>query len=188
MKEVEIQDVLLKSYFEKGHRYGCPHYQGMGLTECDVMTISKAGFVHEFEIKLSRSDFKAEFRNKKSKHEELKGVECTRTYNEWIAGSETGNRYTVIIKPNYFFFVCPEGLIKIEEVPEYSGLIYIPRLIPSEIIIVKKAPRLHTLKATEDIYKTMLRILSTRAIFGSSYMTYKRNKSIAGFEKQNNSN
>lgn len=78
-------------------------------SESDFFCVSKSGYVIEVEIKISRSDFKNDFKKTLSdgnnKHQHLKS---TSTY-----------------KPNKFYFAVPEGLIKKEEVPDYAGLIYI---------------------------------------------------------------
>src|SRR5690606_2196554 len=49
--------------------------------------------------------------------------------------------------PNRFYFACPKGLIKPEEVPDYAGLIYVPEEFMSQPCYeVKKAPFLHKVK------------------------------------------
>lgn len=99
--------------------------------ESDVVKFTKSGYVYEFEIKISKADFKNDFKNKKNKHAILEN-------------SETGNEK----KPNYFYYVVPKDMITVEDVPEYAGLIYV---IPySEkrfgFLEVKKAPILHKTK------------------------------------------
>ena len=71
--------------------------------ECDFLTIDKNSLIHEFEIKLDYYDYKADFK-KEEKHKEFK-----------LATTST---------PNFFNYVCPEGMIKKEETPSYAGLIY----------------------------------------------------------------
>lgn len=73
--------------------------------ECDVLEITKAGYSHEYEVKISRSDFKADFSKQKrgkSKYDIL----------------QTGERV------NYFSYICPPELISPDEVPTWAGLIY----------------------------------------------------------------
>jgi hypothetical protein len=92
--------------------------------EMDLFRLTKAGVVYEYEIKISRGDFKNDFKkgiteyNCKSKHDSIK----------------TGERLC-----NYFYFVCPEGLIKKEEIPDHCGLIYFNH----RLSIVKTAKKLH---------------------------------------------
>ena len=70
--------------------------------ESDLLYITKAGYVTEYEIKLSNGDFAADM-NKSRKHEIL------------MNGGG----------PTYFYYVCPTGIIHPEDVPSYAGLIYV---------------------------------------------------------------
>lgn len=80
--------------------------------ESDFFCISNSGYVTEVEIKISKSDFKADF-NKTTgtgikKHDYLINPET-----KW--------------KPNKFIFACPEGLINPDDIDNRYGLIYINR-------------------------------------------------------------
>lgn len=70
--------------------------------ESDVLTITRSRLMYEFEIKLSRSDFKADF-SKEHRHKAL-----TSSFRGY--------------KPNRFYFVYPEGLVEDHEVPEQYGI------------------------------------------------------------------
>jgi len=97
--------------------------------ESDKLLKTRAGYFYEFEIKISRADYKNDFKNKKHKHA--------------ILGSCQTGDYK---KPNYFYYAVPEGMIDVSEVPEYAGLVYIlddSVLSFSHIRIIKKAPLLH---------------------------------------------
>jgi len=91
-------DVVLPNYF-------------MGAYEADVICIKTSGYVYEYEIKISRSDFKNDMKKgyggswseKHNKHESLRD----------------GKLHT-----NKFFFVVPEGMISSDECPPHAGLIY----------------------------------------------------------------
>lgn len=98
----EIQKELLN--FVKGsYDVVLPNFY-FGRYECDVFRITQSDFVFEYEIKISRSDFFADF--KKSK------------------GDKHGDMANGTCKPNRFFFVVPENLVKVEEIPIYAGLIF----------------------------------------------------------------
>jgi len=135
--------------------------------EVDFMAISKAGYLMEFEIKQSKSDFKRDFTAKKVKHEWFKGkrngellTEAEYGKNEKVVDQFTPN-FTGIQQtthmdefkgPNYFYFVCPENIIDIKDVPTYAGLIYVldnNTRIPS-LKFIKKAPLLHKGKTDQD--------------------------------------
>lgn len=84
-----------------------PNYY-IGWWECDVLKVSKAGVMYEYEVKTSRSDFFNDAkksvgrRSKTMKHADL------------LAG----------LRVDRFYFVVPENLVRPEEVPAGFGLIY----------------------------------------------------------------
>ena len=137
--------------------------------ESDKLIWTKTGYIYEFEIKISRADFKNDFKHKKEKHIILKGpteeerfmpsfyqsYEWNKHLYESIddckARIKPGDSHLIEShkKPNYFYYAVPEGLIQPEEVPEYAGLIYILKEYRYECqsyVIVKKAPCLHKQK------------------------------------------
>jgi hypothetical protein len=97
--------------------------------ESDALKITKSNYSYEFEIKISRSDFKNDFKHKKNKHIILENKED-------------------VNKPNYFYYVVPTDLIKVDEIPDYAGLIYVKGVVFGTNIRyyfteIKKAPKLH---------------------------------------------
>lgn len=102
--------------------------------ESDVLKITKSGYVYEFEIKISRGDFKNDFKHKKKKHLLLE------------------NKENKTKMPNYFYYVVPEDLITEDEVPEYAGLIYVHATVIGDGRVyykfqeIKDAPKLHSNK------------------------------------------
>ena len=93
MTEKDIQRVI---WARTSHLFTMPNTCVLG-HEADVIGITRAGYIHEYEIKISVSDFYADQKKHKS-----------------------GN-------PNFFWYVVPEGLVGSEVVPEKAGLIYIVR-------------------------------------------------------------
>ncbi len=136
LTEASIQNVLFRNLV--AHKYITPNTLALGY-ESDLVSITPSGFLIEYEIKISASDFKADM--KKTKHGIFRDVMRS------LFGSED--------IPNRFYFVVPEGLVKIEEVPEYAGLIEIKTYkrhnIPHCALTVKKAPLLHKEKTSENI-------------------------------------
>lgn len=90
------------------------YFGGWEMDVCKITGISQ--YVTEYEIKTSRSDYF----NDKNKGDKHFVYECG-------AG-----------KPNKFYYVVPDDLIKPSEVPIWAGLIYYPRFN-----IVKSARFLH---------------------------------------------
>ena len=53
-----IEAALSMYLYEKQHSPITTRFTGYGLSECDVISISKSDYIYEYEIKISRSDFK----------------------------------------------------------------------------------------------------------------------------------
>lgn len=103
--------------------------------ESDFLMVTQALFIYEWEIKLTRADFRADFR-KDWKHQVLGGEED-------------------FVGPCRFWFACPAELIQPEELPSYAGLVWIretERRRRGECYHwaweMVSAPRLHNTKAT----------------------------------------
>ncbi|WP_295902894.1 hypothetical protein [uncultured Alistipes sp.] len=104
--------------------------------ESDYLAISKAGYVYECEIKISHSDFLNEAAHKQEKMHILSDGD--KSLNE---------------RPNYFWYVCPEGIISEAECPKFAGLMYITD--SGFFRCIKAAPCLH--KAKYDTQADLLR-------------------------------
>ena len=131
--------------------------------ESDKFLETRSGLIYEFEIKVSRADFKNDFKHKKDKHIILEGEERYGdkylpryyefleenkkrgdwAYKHFLAHAEEDKHYLVggHKRPNYFYYCVPPDLINVEEVPWYAGLVYIDK--SGLITIKKKAPKLH---------------------------------------------
>lgn len=112
--------------------------------ESDYLAVSKAGYVYECEIKISHSDFLNEAAHKPEKMRILGGENMTigQFYHYDQFGIECGNE--PMPKPNYFWYVCPEGIISEAECPEFAGLMYITD--SGFFRCIKAAPCLHKIK------------------------------------------
>lgn len=171
----EIADIIIQDMCRRSFPVFLTHYAGQGMQEVDVFGINKNGYMYEYEIKRSRSDFQAEFRNKQDKHRMLVSRDAIKVYAEWYNGKRTGDAYELIKIPNRYYFLCPDKLIKPEEVPDYAGLIYADKTYMNGLREMKKAPLLHRNKANDRIYKRVATILSQRIVFGCSYYTHQFN-------------
>jgi hypothetical protein len=142
--------------------------------ECDFLSISRADFITEFEIKLSRNDFRRDFKDKFIKHEWLKGnrgellIESNMSQEKIVESFDpnfVGIQRTIKMDefkgPNYFNYICPENLIKLEEVPEYAGLIYVRNNDFTRIKIIKPAPKIHKNKVLPEVKES----ISTRYMY-----------------------
>lgn len=158
MVTTEIQHSILLEY-HLGKPLAITNYAGITGFEGDVVMIAKSGFVYEYEVKSSRADFKKDF-SKISKHKHLQ--------NPKVSKSKYSTKYPQA--PNYFYYVCIDGLIKKNEIPKYAGLIYIINGVP---VVQVRAKRLHSFKVTEHLKNNLAIALSTRTIKGSSYIRYR---------------
>lgn len=112
--------------------------------ESDYLAVSKAGYVYECEIKISHADFLNEVRHKQDKM-------CI------MQGLATPDGIIDDRRPNYFFYVCPEGIISEDECPEFAGLVYITDA--GTFRYIKAAPCLHKIKydAQADLLRRDMR-------------------------------
>ena len=116
--------------------------------ESDKLLETRSGYIYEFEIKISKADYKNDFKHKKDKHIILAGeerygdkylpryyefLEENRKRGNWceqnfIKSAETNPRYLVggHKRPNYFYYAVPTGLIDVEDVPDYAVVGGIP--------------------------------------------------------------
>lgn len=158
----KIQEAFCKWLVRLGDEAVCENYSGNGW-EKDIASVSKSGLLREYEIKVTRSDFLADKKRKSLKfaHYQMK--------QEGTA-------------PNYFYYVCPKGLIKESEIPSYAGLYY---YYPNErIICVKNATKIHKHKVNkEKTFQKMLRLTIQRKYLGGSMMTFLNRESKARYGK-----
>lgn len=126
MNERSMQNRLYADLISRKHRFIVPSTTVLGW-ESDLVSVTGAGFICEYEIKISRSDFKADL--KKSRHRRL-SQDATRPYYRG---------------PAYFYYAVPRDMVRIDEVPDYAGLIFVYPMMQ----IIKKAPRLNKNKISQ---------------------------------------
>lgn len=146
-----IEAALSMHLYEKQHSPITTRFTGMGLQECDVISVSKSDYIYEYEIKTSRADFKKDFIKEKHTH----------MINESSTKVVRGKKLYLL--PNYFTFVVPFGLVSEEEVPEYAGLMYMND--DSSFVIVKKPKLLHKEKASEEFIRKLAHNLTCKLVF-----------------------
>ena len=156
MNSKEIQDLLM--IFMDSKPIQITNYSGLG-HEADVLMVTKARMVYEYEIKTSRADFKKDF-SKVRKHQ---------IYSSDRPYLLKYRNYP--LKPNHFYYVCVEGLIKPTEIPKYAGLIYITT--EGFVHYIKKAPKLHSYKLPEEMIWNICSTLTARIKHGCSYIRHK---------------
>jgi hypothetical protein len=118
--------------------------------ESDFFVLTKSGYAVEFEIKVSRADFKAD-KLKTAKHSILQhGYYDKKVFQsmywhpesgKWVKPDPVYTQKEHKNRPHKFYYVVPSGLLASSEVPKYAGLICInPN---GSLEIVKPAPLIH---------------------------------------------
>ena len=139
MNTSTIQRKVINNCIHYGHSLVVKNFYLFEGWECDVLSVNYSDYTTEFEVKRTRNDFIADFK-KKDKH------------------FHTSNGYGC----NYFYYVCPQGLIKKDEIPEYAGLMYAS---PKGLRPVKIAPVLHQDKITfKQLKKIAVKIMSSKYV------------------------
>lgn len=156
-----IEASLIMDLYQKGHSPITSHFQGYRFAECDVLSVTKSDYVCEYEIKISRSDFKADF--KKEKHKLI----TEKVFNETFTIKKIGNREFEMPNPyygpNYLYYVTTESLINVDEIPTYAGLMYFHE--NGNFSIIKKAPLLHKTKASNELIRALCHQLTCKLVF-----------------------
>jgi len=154
-------DIQKRLYWTIGTRraVSMPNVYVFDSNESDFVTVTKAGYIDEYEIKVTRSDLFAD--RKKHRHISYQHLSRWRWRTEgkitWLYGQRA--QY-----PNRFWYVVPERLVREDEVPLFAGLMFVSET--GRVFEVKKAPKLHGSKAAESIIQK---------IVASGYHRYLRN-------------
>ena len=126
-------------------------YIAGSLYESDVVKITRSGYIYEFEIKTSRSDFFNDFKKAGTvtkKHDKLKSGES---------------------HANYFTFVYPKGLVKESEVPIYCGILEYNESSYSKFDWVRFPKRLNTV----SYYSNSMNILKLIHTITARHIAYR---------------
>lgn len=109
--------------------------------ESDVFQITKTKKIIEYEIKVSKSDFKKDFEKKcygVEKHGFLQGYDSFKYPQSHFQK----------LRPHKFFFVVPSGLISKKDIPSQYGLIEV--LESGQVCLSKYAKNLHNEKTVDN--------------------------------------
>lgn len=133
-----------------------PRYTPAHWWECDVCEVTESGYFREYEIKMSRADFRVDA----NKDREIFTGDYSIPHNQRARESKHGLLAAGDPRgPSAFYFVTPIGLLNEEDIPQWAGLIEIESRAHSNYPldwIKRKAPRLHKIKAAPGIRLGML--------------------------------
>ena len=163
MNEQQIIVALYRRFFSS-IQIAAPRYTMRGWPwEMDLCTLTKSGYVTEFEVKVSRADFRKD------------AEKCATHWLGWdVAGrgskTEKWVKHDLLAArdergPNRFFYAMPKGLVTLDEVPPWAGLIELEETRYGQIyprLITRPAPRLHSKKADEKLIQEIRRTLGYR--------------------------
>jgi hypothetical protein len=154
MTEREIQAAL----WLRNHQRFCvlmPNDTPRGWWECDLFGVTKAGYFHEFEVKLTVADYRKDAK----KHSGFTWVRGENGMMEKRTGQSKHSKIGQSVGPSRFWYVVPDGLLQGEAVPEWAGLQTL-RLhddgYGSKRVYcrtVKQAPQLHRVKIDDQIIR-----------------------------------
>jgi hypothetical protein len=122
-------------------------YSDWSMGEMDLLCIRPSGYVDEIEIKLTSSDFKADF--KKTVMLEGGPAYPGATWNKHIKTNKHECVEKGLTYSNRFSFLLPEEIVDKCDIPDYAGLyagLYVYRCYPngySNVREVKRGKLLH---------------------------------------------
>lgn len=148
----DLQQAISKAEIHKGNIVA-ENFNYFFAGELDVISVNGNGYVHEFEIKISRSDFKADAKKRKW---------------DFYDNPEAG--YNCKFTPNYFTYVCPAGVILPTELKPYMGLIQYHE--DGSLEIIRKPKIIHKYK--HDLVKLMRKMCTVnnwKAYYGAQRLT-----------------
>lgn len=174
MNEEQIQNCLYW-YLQQKHEMLCPNIF-LYNWESDFISVTKAGYVHEYEIKTSKQDFKNDRLHKPEKFKILEEGYLL-TESEWEKKKYGEKRpYS---RPSCFWYVCPQDLIVTTDIADYCGLMYVnDKDRFNTITIIKEPKKVCKDKITPELEHTMLRSLYFR------YWVLRNRLVALGKEKQ----
>lgn len=196
MTETNIQKILAHYTIKKAHHPVAPNIYLFDW-ESDFVSVTKTGYVHEFEIKVSVADFKKDS-EKTGRHQVLATGSREPTRDEhhlrdrylqpnpapWvktrvdaIPGLVHGQVFAA--RPNYFWYVTPENLVAATDIPQHAGLLHIS--VSGNMTAVKEAPVLHKDKITPQQRDKL--IVSCYYRFWRMWMKLARKGQQDAFEK-----
>lgn len=160
--ETKMQAILMRhAMADCNHIYVLPNSTIIYPWESDLISVTKALFAHEYEIKISLADYKKD-KEKKWKHYSLRLGDSRNT-------------------PNYFWYATFEFDI---EPPEHAGWLkieYNAKQFRYFVHMMKEAPRLHTKKLTDDQQFHIAKLLSWR--LSNYYNRYLFSPQAENFEQ-----
>lgn len=148
---IDVEGIQKALFNKLQHHVYCPNLYLFDF-ESDFISVQKSLYVNEFEIKLSRTDFRADAK---------KSVYSKRIRSRW-------NKYEMLLQgkgANRFYYVFPKGMMAGDEVPEWAGYYEADIYCGSVFVVLKrKAKLLHHNKINFESLLAISRSLSFKTM------------------------
>lgn len=162
MKASDISNGLYWLLSRQAYQIQIPSFTPLRWWESDHYAVTKAGYAVEFEIKTSVADFKADAKKQKDGRAWRDGRGYARDERGGFIYS-TENKHQQLASrcihgPSRFYFVCPEGVLQVSDMPEWAGLIWAyphPNLNYPTCHEQKPAPKLHRERVSDATLETI---------------------------------
>lgn len=152
MNEPIMQAVVMRWVMEeRRHQIAVPNITTVYAWEADVLSVTRSLLTHEFEIKVSRSDYLKDKR-KLRKHHYLASPDLRTSSYRGVQRAYT---------PNYFWYTT--WGFDIDDLPPYAGWLVVTRderWGTYSLTVKREAPRLHLMKMGDKTRLKMSRWLS----------------------------
>lgn len=161
MTDINLHEIIhaLSIHFKTHELMAYNTFALQNRLEADFLSITRSGYVHEVEMKISKTDFKADFKKisaGKLKHDLIKDGKLA----------------------NYFWFCTPLNLLDINDIPDYCGLIefFVDGKKNIKLVVKQNAPKIHASKVKDDVRLAMLRSMYYRAWTTQRELAYSLKK------------
>ena len=143
MTAKDIQRAIIRERYARNTTL--PNYTPRNWFECDVFEVTAAGYFVEYEVKISKSDFRADA-------EKAKGFDAFNLERKHDLLSVSDMR-----GPSRFYFVTPENLIDEQELPPWAGLIIAHQEGRKTYLHTRRpAPQLHRIKLEDARFQSAM--------------------------------
>lgn len=161
--EKEIQQKIYNWYADTSISI-VPNFTPAGWWECDIFRVLKSGYTHEYEIKLSKSDYMADFK---------KQIVVAERLNKPPIYKHDLLKRKCDVGPNRFSFVFGSvALLNSVEVPDYAGILVHKEIhaltfsgereIYFALRSIRNAPLLHKKKVEDKVMEQVNKSLYHR--------------------------
>lgn len=155
LTERAVQNALFWMLRQKGHQMIVPNYTPSGWWECDVASVTAAGSLHEYEVKLTVPDFRADAA-KSMGGERVFDRETRKWGKSEVLMKRFALEHGAAQGPQRFYYVLPNRVVEDAEVPEFAGIIRI-FVIGRRIVLTeaRKPATLHREKVPAHVLEHM---------------------------------